>query len=244
MHNWNHTPQEAIALQKQLAERIVCVGEPGSVERVAGVDVSFNPRDPSRLVHAVVVVLDYPTLNVIDRQAVTQRVDFPYIPGLLSFREGPPIITAIEKLSVKPDLLIVDGQGYAHPRRLGIAAHIGLYLDIPAIGCAKSILIGAPRETLAETAGATTDLVWKGEVVGRVVRTRNRVQPVYISVGHRINLDCAVDWVLRCARGYRLPEPTRQAHQYSNAVRKNLADTEKTAANVRNQDSDLTSSPG
>lgn len=223
MHAWNLTPTEAIALQKQLAGHLILTGEPEHVRWIAGVDVSFNPRDPEKIVHAAVVVLDYPSLAVIDRQSVTQRVDFPYVPGLLSFREAPPILAAFAKLAAKPDLLIVDGQGYAHPRRLGIAAHLGLCLDLPAIGCAKSILVGRPATELAPEAGACVDLVWKGEVVGSVVRTRTGVQPVYISVGHRLDLNSAVRWVLACTRGYRLPEPTREAHKWSNTVRKQLA---------------------
>lgn len=218
-HAWNVSPKDAIELQKQLAQNLLLQDAFLNISSVAGVDVSFNPYDPQKLVHAVVVVLEYPALQVVEKQSVTQRVDFPYVPGLLSFREAPPVLAAIEQLRVKPDLLIVDGQGYAHPRRLGIASHLGLYLDMPTIGCAKSILVGAPAGPLAEEAGACTDLVWKQEVVGRVVRTRTRVQPVYVSAGHKISLESAVDWVLKCTQGYRLPEPTRQAHKYSNAVR-------------------------
>lgn len=218
-HAWNVSPKDAIELQKQLAQNLLLQDAFLNISSVAGVDVSFNPYDPQKLVHAVVVVLEYPALQVVEKQSVTQRVDFPYVPGLLSFREAPPVLAAIEQLSVKPDLLIVDGQGYAHPRRLGIASHLGLYLDMPTVGCAKSILVGTPAGILSEEAGACTDLVWKQEIVGRVVRTRTRVQPVYVSVGHKISLESAVDWVLKCTQGYRLPEPTRQAHKYSNEVR-------------------------
>lgn len=220
MHGWDLAPKDAVELQKRLAQNLRLQDEFINISSVAGVDVSFNPYDPQKLVHAVVVVLEYPTLQVLEKQSVTRQVDFPYVPGLLSFREAPPVLAAIEQLAVKPDLLIVDGQGYAHPRRLGIASHLGLFLDIPTIGCAKSILVGAPAGPLAEEAGACTDLVWKQEVVGRVVRTRTRVRPVYVSAGHKISLESAVDWVLKCSRGYRLPEPTRMAHKFSNEVRK------------------------
>jgi deoxyribonuclease V len=223
MHDWNLTPQAAIALQRQLAGQVIRTGSPADVHAIAGVDVSFNPRDPDNLVHAAVVVLGYPQLAVLDRRSVTRRVDFPYMPGLLSFREAPPILEAFEKLSRRPDLIVVDGQGYAHPRRLGIASHLGLVLDLPAIGCAKSILVGHPAAPLGPEAGAQTDLVWNKEVIGRVVRTRAKVQPVYVSVGHRLDLESAVRWVIACTRGYRLPEPTREAHRWSNAVRKDPA---------------------
>ncbi|AGY57406.1 deoxyribonuclease V [Gloeobacter kilaueensis] len=220
LHRWDVTPQQAIELQKQLASQVVREGKLVDVHRIAGVDVSFNPRLPESPVHAVVVVLEYPSLDVGERRSVSEVVNFPYVPGLLSFREAPPILKAIAQLEKRPDLLLVDGQGYAHPRHLGIASHLGLLLDLPAIGCAKSILVGHPAGNLGEQAGSKTDLLWKNRVIGQVVRTRDRVQPLYVSVGHRLDLESAVDWVLRCGRGYRLPEPTRQAHLFSNQVRR------------------------
>jgi len=219
LHSWDLTPQEAIALQRQLAAQVVRTGDLATVRTVAGVDVSFNPRAPDDVVHAVVVVLDFPDLQIIDRAAVSRPVAFPYVPGLLSFREAPPLIEAFARLSVRPDLVIVDGHGVAHPRGLGIASHLGLWLDLPTIGCAKSILVGAPASELPATAGSTVDLVWRGSTIGQVVRTRTNVSPVYVSEGHRLARAAAVRWVLACTRGIRLPETTRRAHQYSNAVR-------------------------
>lgn len=225
-HPWNLSPAQAVALQVELARTTDRTGGPETLEWVAGVDMSNNAHLGENVLHASVVVLSYPTLEVVEHQSVSMAVDFPYVPGLLSFREAPPILAAFEKLERRPELVIVDGQGYAHPRELGIASHLGLLLDLPTVGCAKSILVGAPAAPLAEEAGACVDLVWRNRTVGQVVRTRTKVQPVYVSAGHKTSLERAVEWVLRCARGYRLPEPTRQAHLYSNAVRRRASSKE------------------
>ncbi len=158
------------------------------------------------------VVLSYPGWEIADIATVTDRLEFPYVPGLLTFREAPLILAACEKLRITPDLVIVDGQGFAHPRRIGIASHLGLCLDIPTIGCAKSRLLGNYIEPEAAS-GSFTDLLDNGEVIGAVVRTRTDVKPVFVSIGHKINLPEAIRWTLACCRGYRIPEPTRLAHQ-------------------------------
>ena len=206
-HPWNVSPQEAVALQNRLAGQVVRENRLGPVSTVAGIDVSLR-NDMAR---AAVVVLKFPGLEPIDHAVATRRVTFPYVPGLLSFREGPVILEAFADLKKKPDLLIFDGQGIAHPRRLGIASHIGLLTNFPAIGCAKSRLCGQYNEPNLEQ-GSCAPLIDHGEVIGSVVRTRRGVRPVYVSVGHRIDLSTSIKYVLACCRRYRLPETTRQAH--------------------------------
>jgi deoxyribonuclease V len=169
----------------------------------------MSTKDVAR---AAVVVLSYPGLETLEIARAEKPLDFPYVPGFLSFREGPAVLAAFAKLTHTPDLLMFDGQGIAHPRRLGIAAHIGVLLDLPSIGCAKSLLVGRPTGELGPDAGAWVELIDRREVVGALVRTRRNVKPMYISVGHKIDLPGAVQWVLACCRGYRLPEPTRRAH--------------------------------
>jgi len=160
---------------------------------------------------AAVVVLSYPDLSLVELSVVTERLEFPYVPGLLSFREAPLLLAACEKLRMNPDIIMVDGQGMAHPRRLGLACHLGLFLNTPTIGCAKSRLCGRCQEP-GNAPGDHSELVDREEVIGAVVRTRAGVKPVYVSVGHKIDLADAVNWVFHCCRGYRLPEPTRLAH--------------------------------
>jgi len=210
LHPWNVSPTEAIRIQEQLRDRVSRQNAPGldAVRTVAGVDVSVR-GDQCR---AAVVVLSYPALTPVDRSIVRRPVPFPYVPGLLAFREGPAVLDAFAALGTAPDLVIFDGQGIAHPRRLGIASHMGVLLDVPSIGCAKSRLIGQHEEP-AHEAGSTAPLWDDGALVGQVVRTRDGVSPVYVSVGHLVDLDTAVRWVLACCRGYRLPETTRWAHQ-------------------------------
>jgi deoxyribonuclease V len=162
---------------------------------------------------AAVVVLEWPSLRAVEQSIERAGVRFPYIPGLLSFRELPLVLPAFARLSIRPDLVIVDGQGIAHPRRFGIAAHLGVLLDLPAIGCAKSRLTGLPRGELGAEKGARVPLIDRGECVGYEVRSRTDVKPLYVSPGHRIGAEAAVEWVLRLTAGYRLPEPTRLAHQ-------------------------------
>lgn len=216
-HAWNLSPSEAVKLQKQLAATARCEDDLGPVRTIAGVDVSMNRFSPDGF--AAIVVLSVPDLQVIEVAGAKTRLAMPYIPGLLSFREIPLLLEAWKQLKTLPDLLMVDGQGIAHPRRLGIAAHLGVYLDIPSIGCAKSILVGR-HAPLEPQRGSRRPLVHHGETVGYAVRTKDKVNPVYVSCGHRVSQETAVRWVLECARGYRLPEPTRQAHLASNALRR------------------------
>lgn len=207
LHSWDVTPEEARELQNRLRSQVVTADRFGTINTVAGVDIGLK-RDIAR---ASVVVLSFPELQVIDIEVAECPVRFSYIPGLLSFREIPPLLVAFARLKTEPDLVIVDGQGIAHPRRFGLASHLGLILDKPTIGCAKSRLCGRYEEPEQEQ-GAYTYLTDKGEVIGAVVRTRTNVRVVYVSIGHRISLDSARTWTLACCRGYRLPETTRHAH--------------------------------
>jgi deoxyribonuclease V len=216
LHPWDLTPKEAVALQRELACRVEQGPPLGNVELVAGADISYNRFSPT--IFAGVVVIQISDAAVVERSGVVAETKFPYVPGLLTFREGPAVLEAFRKLKSKPDVVLLDGQGYAHPRRFGLAAHIGLWLGIPCVGCAKSRLIGEFQEPGRE-AGATSDLIDKGEVIGKVLRTRTGVKPLYVSVGNRIDLDSAVRVTLACCRGYRMPEATRQAHLFVNELR-------------------------
>ena len=207
LHSWDVTPKEARQLQNELRTQVIQTDQFGTINTVAGVDIGLK-KDTAI---ASVVVLSFPQLQVVDRVVTASPVRFPYIPGLLSFRETPPLLTAFDQLQTVPDLVIVDGQGIAHPRRFGLASHLGLILDKPTIGCAKSRLWGRYTEPNAEQ-GAYTYLIDKEEVIGAAVRTRTNVRVVYVSIGHRISLDSARMWTLACCRGYRLPETTRHAH--------------------------------
>lgn len=204
------TAAEAIKLQKELAGEVSRTGNITSPRLIAGVDISVNRW--AKTGTAAVVVLGYPGLEIVEMKVVTDHLEFPYVPGLLSFREAPLILAACEELTAMPDILMVDGQGIAHPRRIGLASHLGLFLDIPTVGCAKSRLCGGHDEPGNE-AGSCAELLDNGEVIGAVLRTRTNVKPVYVSIGHKIDLPTAVRLVLGCCRGYRLPEPTRLAHQ-------------------------------
>jgi deoxyribonuclease V len=206
--SWDLSPQEASDVQSELAARVERQLRMGPVRHVAGIDVSF--RDD--VARAAVVILDFGGLDPVDYAIATRPVTFPYVPGLLAFREGPVVLDALERVSTTPDLLIFDGQGLAHPRRLGIASHIGLLVDMPTIGCAKSRLCGQHDEP-GEEPGEYASLVDKGETIGAVLRTRRRVKPVYVSIGHRVDLATGVEYVSACCRGYRLPETTRWAHR-------------------------------
>jgi deoxyribonuclease V len=208
-HPWDVTPKEAAAIQERLRQYIITEDDLGSVRSIAGVDIGF--AENNTITRAAVVVLSFPDLEPIAQATAHRPTTFPYVPGLLSFREAPAALEALSKLTLQPDLLLVDGQGRAHPRRFGLACHIGLLSDIPAIGVAKSRLIGQ-HEGVGEVRGSQTPLMHEDEVIGTVLRTRDNVKPLYISVGHRISLTTAVDYVLRCAPKYRLPETTRQAH--------------------------------
>ena len=209
-HSWRVTTTQAMAIQKELAAEVSRVGNITAPRLIAGVDISVNRFNKTGT--GAVVVLSYPALEIVETQVVTDRIEFPYVPGLLSFREAPLILAAFEKITVVPDLVMVDGQGIAHPRRMGIASHLGLFLGIPTIGCAKSRLCGELRE-LPITPGSWSELTDNGEVIGAVLCTKDAVKPLYISIGHMIDLQSAVNLVMACCRGYRLPEPTRLAHQ-------------------------------
>lgn len=207
-HAWNVTPASAKAIQERFRARVSRRKFRGKVRHVGGVDVSIKDGRA----RAAIVVLRLADLELEDVALSDLPVPFPYVPGLLSFREIPSILEASQELSIQPDLLLIDGQGIAHPRRFGLASHLGVLLDKPTIGCAKSRFIGTHDEP-GEEAGCYTDLLDDEELIGAVLRTRTDVKPLYISVGHKIDLPTALDLVLECCAGYRLPEPTRLAHQ-------------------------------
>lgn len=214
LHEWNLTPESAVALQHELAKAILREDRLGEVHHVAGVDMAINENNG--MARAAVVLLTYPALQVVEQHVYEEPVRMPYIPGLLSFREATCVLGAFAQLKQRPDLVMVDGAGIAHPRRIGIASHLGLWLDLPTIGCAKSILTGTYNKTaLSEQAGSWVPIVYRKEVIGAAVRTRTRVNPMIISLGHRISLETSIHYVLACCRGYRLPEPTRQADKLS-----------------------------
>jgi deoxyribonuclease V len=217
LHSWDLDPAQARALQRELATRVDTTRVLSPFETVGGADVSYNKFDPQ--LHAAVVVLRADTLDLIERSGVVAEATFPYVPGLLSFREAPAVIAAFRKLKVRPDILICDGQGIAHPRRLGLASHLGLWLELPTIGCAKSWLFGKYQEPGPER-GAWCPLSDGDETIGAVLRTRSRVKPLYVSPGHLCDLDGAIAAVLATSRTYRLPFPTRLAHNYVNELRR------------------------
>jgi deoxyribonuclease V len=218
-HDWDVTPKEAIAIQRDLADRVQEVPLGGSVETIAGIDVSIRKDDAGTpFAQAAIAVLRLDDLTCIDQAIYRDVVPFPYVPGLLSFREVPVILPALERLAVRPDVLMTDSQGRAHPRRMGLACHLGVLLDWPTVGVAKSKLTGDFDDLDAEK-GSRAELVDRGEVVGVALRTRTDVKPVYVSVGHRITLDEAIALTLRCAPRYKIPEPTRHAHRLSREER-------------------------
>jgi len=209
LHSWQVTAAEAKEIQRRLALQVSKRNEVDAPRLVAGVDISAPDR--GGVAKGAVVVLRLPDLTPVESSVAEQRVIFPYVPGLLSFRETPIILAACEGLTLTPDLFIADAQGIAHPRRLGLASHLGLLLDIPTIGCAKSILCGRHGE-LGEEPGSYAPLFDGSEVIGAALRTKRGVKPVFVSIGHKVDLEAAIGWVLACCRGYRLPEPTRLAH--------------------------------
>jgi Deoxyinosine 3''endonuclease (endonuclease V) len=219
LHGWDLTPTEAIALQKRLARRVrpeSAGGGAGAVRRVAAVDVSCRRGDA--LLFGAVVVLELPEMVVREEIGVCRQETFPYVPGLLSFRELPVLLTAFRYLSCLPDAVLVDGQGIAHPRRLGLASHLGLWLNLPTVGCAKSRLCGEYAEPDGRR-GARSPLLLDGQPVGAVLRSRHHVRPLFVSPGHLMNTEQAVALVERCLIRYRLPEPLRQAHKLANFCR-------------------------
>jgi deoxyribonuclease V len=217
LHSLDLSPAEARRLQGELASRVV-EGPPLDLSRVryvAGADVSTQ----GDLGYATVVVLSFPDLSVVEVRGYESRLTFPYVPGLLAFREIPLVVGALREVESEVDAVIFDAHGLAHPRGMGLASHLGLFIDVPSVGCAKSRLVGEHEEPGPEK-GDTADLVYRKKVVGKVVRTRPRVSPVYVSVGNRIDLVSSVDLVLQCCTRYRLPETTRQAHNAANRLRR------------------------
>lgn len=220
--SWLYPPslEAAADIQRMLAQRVVAENAFDTLDTLGGVDVSQNLRDPTHHIYAAMVTLGYDQCQVMASASIRTQNEFPYIPGFLAFREVPALLQAYQQLTAKPDVFLVDGHGISHPRGLGIASHLGVLLDCPSIGVAKSILVGKPQGLLGLNLGDQVPLVWRGQRIGIVLRTKARSNPVYISVGHKIDLETAIEVVLHCLLGYRLPEPTRQAHLAANAIRK------------------------
>jgi len=210
LHSWNLSYSQAINLQRRLACKVLFTPVKNRPKLVAGIDCAFT-KDGMKIV-AAVIVLKLPDFEFVETKIAVRKVAFPYIPGLLSFREAPACIAAVEKLKTSPNAFIIDGQGIAHPRRLGIAAHLGLFFDKPTIGCAKSRLIGVFKEPSPQK-GDFALLKDHNEVIGAVLRTRTNVKPVFVSIGHKCTLDDAIAIILACTTRFRLPEPARLAHQ-------------------------------
>jgi deoxyribonuclease V len=216
LHPWHVSPRRAIQIQDELRKKIRLHAPSGPWRRIAAGDVSYSRTD-NRL-FAGFLLFSFPDLILLESASAQGRASFPYVPGLLSFREAPILIRAFLQLKTKAELVLVDGQGIAHPRSMGIAAHLGLIFDLPTIGCAKSRLIGEPAEPPA-CRGGSVPLVEKGEIIGKIVRTRTDVKPLYVSPGHKMDLETSVKIVLSLCRGYRIPEPLRQAHLFVNRLR-------------------------
>lgn len=212
---WPKEISKAKALQDTLRKRVEVIPLKKTPRYIAGVDASF----PEDKVLAVATLYDYPEMQFIQYAYSVKKGFFPYIPGLLSFREGPAIISAVKKLKIKPDLILFDGQGIAHPNGIGIASHIGVILDIPAIGCAKSRLVGEFKEC-NKRKGSWTYMYYRGEKVGVVLRTRGNVKPVFVSPGHMIDIKTSLEIVMRCISRYRIPEPLRSADHLSRNIKK------------------------
>jgi deoxyribonuclease V len=217
LHDWEVNYREAVRIQDRLKERLVLRGPvPVKMEIVAGADISYSKGDD--LFFAAIVLLGLPDFEVVEEASSSGRVRFPYIPGLLTFREGPILCRAFEKLCRVPDIVLFDGQGIAHPRGFGLASHMGLLLDIPAVGCAKKRLAGVHGD-VGEEPGDRSELFLDGKIVGAALRTKKKVKPVFVSPGHRIGIEGAAATVLQCSAGYRIPEPIRKAHIAVNRLR-------------------------
>jgi deoxyribonuclease V len=220
LHSWDLAPTEAVALQRELAGGVVTFVPRPACNLIAGADCSYNRF--STTMYAGVVVLHADDLSVVERKGAVGEAKMPYVPGLLSFREIPVLLQAFAKLEHTPDVVLYDGQGIAHPRRIGIASHLGLCLNLPCVGCAKTRYCGQFNEPDRQ-AGSTAPLVDRDETVGRVVRSKTGVKPLFVSPGHLIDLDSSVHWVLATTRKYRLPEPIRLAHLFVNELRRGEA---------------------
>ncbi len=216
IHPWKVSPRKAIRIQEELRKKLRLCTPTTPLRKIAAADVSYSLLDD--MTYAAFLLFTYPDLTLLERASAKGRATFPYIPGLLTFREAPVLLKAFSGLVARPDLILIDGQGIAHPRSMGIAAHIGLMLNLPSIGCAKSRLIGT-HGNLALGRGSALPLVAGKRTIGMVVRTRDGVRPVYVSPGHKMDLDTSVKIVLSLCRGYRIPEPLRQAHIFVNQLR-------------------------
>jgi len=221
-HRWDLSPQAAIALQQELRQQVELTPLPEPPQLLAGVDLSYEIG--GKELWAAIVLLDVASLQVIGYSGVRDKMRFPYVPGLLSFREIPALMLAWEQLTRQPDLIFADGHGIAHPRRLGIATHLGLLTDTPTIGCGKNVLVGA-FDPPGETRGSLSPMIYQGQVVGHALRTRDRVKPMYISPGHRVALEQAPQLALSATGKYRMPEPTRQAHLLVKRLRRGEVET-------------------
>jgi deoxyribonuclease V len=213
-HDWPLTVAEAIAIQEQLRGEIITSDQLGTVQYVAGVDMGFEAD--GTISRAAVAVLSFPELQLQESAIARRPTSFPYVPGFLSFREIPAVLDALEKINTIPDLILCDGQGIAHPRRFGIACHLGLLINMPTIGVAKSLLVGK-HESVPDEKGSWQPLRHRGEIIGAVLRTRPGTKPLYISSGHRVSLPTAIEYVMRCTPKYRLPETTRIADKLASS---------------------------
>jgi len=210
LHPWPHSIEDAKSLQVQLQDSVIKFNQLGEIRYVAGIDIGFE--NAATITRAAVAILSFPDLQLVEKKVVRDKTCFPYVPGYLSFREIPPALKAFEKLRHTPDLLLCDGQGLAHPRRFGLACHLGLWTQLPSIGVAKSRLIGIHKDVGA-LKGDWQPLYDDDEEIGAVLRTRDNVAPLYVSIGHKIDLPTAIEFTLRCTTKYRLPETTRWAHK-------------------------------
>ncbi|KZE71688.1 endonuclease V [Paenibacillus elgii] len=220
-HSWNLSEMDAVKLQQELSLKIVKEDQLTKINHVAGVDVAYSEHSDKLI--AAIVILDASSLHIIESVVVEDTVHFPYIPGLFSFREIPPLLKAFKQIKTLPQLIVCDGQGMAHPRRFGLASHLGVLFDIPTIGCGKTKLLGEFRDPELKR-GSSSPLVDHGEVIGAVLRTQDNVKPIFVSIGHRISLATACERILKLSPKYRLPETTRQADQLVNRV---LADLQR-----------------
>ena len=218
LHSWEVSPQEAIKIQKDLKSNMSLKKSFSKIDKIAGADVSYYQNN----MIAGVIIFEFPNLKVMESQFFISPVNFPYIPGLLTFREGPSLLAAFKKIKNEPDIILFDGQGIAHPRRMGIATHLGLFLDKPTIGCAKSRLSGE-YIPVGEEKGDYALLKEGEEILGAVLRTRRKVKPIFVSPGHKIDLSNSIEIVLKCTEKYKLPVPVREAHIFVNQIRNNLA---------------------
>lgn len=214
---WSLTPGQAMRLQEKLRDRVALEDDFMPIRYVAGADLAFDPA--TDLAFAGVIVYRFPEMEEVERRSASRKLRFPYVPGLLSFRESPVLLAAFARLETEPDLILIDGHGRAHPRLFGIACHIGVLFDKPVIGCAKSVLVGQYRAPGSQR-GATAPLVFEGERVGTVLRTRDNVKPIFVTQGHRVSLKSAVLLVNQCLDGFRIPKPTRQADHYVRKLRR------------------------